>query len=82
MGARMFDPGTMRKRFAELGAKREAILAQARPLREARDAFAAETDAKLKAMAAEIKKAEAGLFEIEQERAIISRALSGKTRAA
>lgn len=78
----MFDPDTLRKRFHELNARRDAILAVAMPLRAARDAFSAEADAKLAAMKADILKAEAGLFEIDQERAVISRALGGKTGAA
>lgn len=78
----MYDPDTMRRRFHELGAKREQILAVSTPLRDARDAFSAEVDAKLAAMKAEIAKAESGLFDLEQERAVISRALGGKTGAA
>jgi hypothetical protein len=75
----MFDEATMRKRFHELTAQRNAILTKSVPLREKRDAHvnaARETEAK---MNAEIKKAEAGLFEIEQERAALVRALKGKT---
>ncbi len=78
----MFDKDSMIKRFHELGAKREAIKAASNPLRAKRDAYAAESDATLRAMDDQIREAERGLFEIEQERAIIARALGGKTGSA
>ena len=78
----MFDPDNMRRRFHELGAKRDEILAKSTPLREKRDAVLAEMEASVKALSAEIKAAEAGLFEIDQERGAITRALKGKTGSA
>jgi hypothetical protein len=78
----MFDPDSMRKRFHELGAKRDAIMAVSSPLREKRDALAAKMDAELKELATAIKAAEVGLFEIDQERGSIAKFLNGKTGAA
>jgi len=74
-----FNPNDMRVRFAELTAQREKITAVSGPLREKRDAFVKEMRAKEDAMSAEIKTAEEGLFDIDQERAMIARALGGKT---
>ena len=71
----MFDPETMRRRFHELGAKREAMLAVSTPLRAKRDALIAEHTAAVQALEAQIKAAEAGLYEIDVERGIITRAL-------
>lgn len=75
------SPEEMRARFAELTEKRERILAKSEPLRAARDKHANDSAAKERAMNAKIKAAEAGLFENEQERAMIARALGGKTGA-
>lgn len=77
----MFDHATMRKRFANLGAMRDAILAKADPIRARRDALAAETDAELRRLATELREAEAGLFEIDMERSTIAQVLKGKTGA-
>ena len=77
-----FDPDTMRKRFHELNTKREAILAVSAPLRAKRDEAVAAYESVARPLEAQIKQAEAGLFEIDQERAMISRALRGKTGAA
>lgn len=74
-----FDPTTLRARFAELSTQRETIVAAAAPLREKRDALVNKAREDEKAINAEIRKAEAGLFELDQERAMISRALGGKT---
>lgn len=77
-----FDPDTMRKRFHELNAKREAILAVSTPLRDKRNEAVATYESVVKPLEAQIKQAEACLYEIDQERAVISRALRGKTGAA
>ena len=77
----MFDPDTMRRRFQELGQKREAIVGKSGPLRAQRDALIAAHEAQIKPLEAQIKAAEAGLFEIDRERGIIARALNGKTGA-
>jgi len=75
----MFDAGNMTRRFHELGAKRSGIIAKSDPLRERRDAVYAEHEAQIRAINAEIKAAEAGLYEIDVERGMIARALNGKT---
>lgn len=74
-----FTEDGMRARFHALTAEREKILAKSGPLRAERDAFVQETRPKEQAMNAAIKKAEAGLFDIDQERAALARALKGKT---
>ena len=75
----MFDPGTMRKRFKELEAEREAILAKSAPLRAKRDQAVALYESVVKPIEAQIREADAGLFEIDNERGMIARALTGKT---
>jgi hypothetical protein len=75
------DPANLRKRFADLGEQREAILAKTTPLREKRDALVQEVAAKIRPLDDEIQKFEGGgiLVQIDQERATIVRALGGKT---
>lgn len=78
-----FSDSAMRARFQDLTAQREAILSVSTPLREARDAEvnALLEEARSKRAAADeaIRAAEQGLFEIDQERANIVRALKGQT---
>lgn len=74
-----FDRGAMRNRFAELTSERDAKLAAAAPLREKRDKLVNKARAAEAAINAEIAEAEAGLFEIDQERADLVRALRGST---
>lgn len=74
-------PDNLRKRFAELTAQSDAIRAKVDPMREKRDkAIQAGTITlnELKKQSAAILKAEEGLYDIEQERATISRALPGR----
>lgn len=78
----MFDTATMQARFHELGRKRDEIMAQVEPLSQKRDALVAEHDAAMRPLTEQIKAASSGLFEIDQERANIARALRGKTGAA
>ena len=78
----MFDPETMRKRFRDLAAQKEAMRAAADPLRAERDAATAACDAIVKPLEQKLRQIEAPLFAIDQERAVIARALSGKTGAA
>lgn len=76
-----FSPDVMSKRFHELGKKREAILARTTPLRAQRDKILQEADAKAKALAEQFLKIEAdeGLFDLDRERAVLARALGGRT---
>lgn len=67
--------------FHDLTAQAEAIQAASAPLREARDVYVQETDAKRRIMDAELLAAETGLFDIQQKRARIARMLGGKTGA-
>lgn len=78
----MFDPETMRRRFHELAQKRDAITAKSGPLRVQRDALIAAHEAQVRPLEAQIKAAEAGLYDISREIGIIARALNGKTGAA
>lgn len=72
----------LQQRFKELTGQRESILAKSLPLREERDELAKQVQA-LKAdmneIAVKIKEAETGLFEIDNERGQINKALGGKT---
>lgn len=76
-----FHPDNMRKRFHELGRKREAVLARIAPLREERDRIVREADAKAKVLADQFKQIEKDedLFGIDMERGALARALGGKT---
>ena len=78
----MFDADAMRKRFHDLGAQREAILAAVAGATTQRDAAIAAHEAVIRPLEAEIKAKRAPLYNIDQERALISRALAGKTGAA
>lgn len=75
-------PATLRARFAELSDARSAILDVSTPLRDERDAVSAAAQATIAAIDIQIAAEEAGLFEIDQERAMIARALGGRTGAA
>lgn len=74
-----FSEDAMRARFHDLTARAEAIRAVSTPLREARDTKVNAAREAENAMNAEIKAAEAGLFEIDNERAALARALKGQT---
>jgi uncharacterized protein (DUF3084 family) len=71
-------PDKMRARFHALGKKREAIRAKADPIREKRDKLAQKHEREIAKANAEVKAAEKGLFDIEQERAMLARALKGQ----
>ena len=73
------NPAALRARFAELGTQREAALVVSTPLREERDAIAAASAEHITALDAQIKDAETDLFALDQERALIARALGGRT---
>ena len=74
-------PDKMRERFQDLRERRDAILKRSGPLREKRDALVNEAREKEQALNERIRKAEEGLFEIDQEAAMIARALGGQTGA-
>lgn len=72
-------PENLRARFAELGEQREGMLATSAPLREQRDTIARAAQEQIAALDVQIRDAEDGLFDIDQERGLIARALGGKT---
>lgn len=74
-----FDPDKMRKRFRELTEKSERIRAKVDPLRSARDKAAQRHSREIEKHNAKVRTAEKGLFDIEQERAMLARALGGRT---
>jgi len=69
----------LQARFHALTAESNAIRARSMPLRERRDKIVRAAREKEEALNDEIREAEAGLFEIDQERAVIVRALKGET---
>ena len=75
----MMNPSALRARFAELGELREAALTVSTPLREDRDAIAQTAAARMATLDEAIMTAESGMFDIDQERAMIARALGGRT---
>ena len=77
--SQMPTPAEMRARFLELSEQAAAIRANVEPLRTARDEFVNNARATEQGFNNDIQAAEVGLFEIEQERAMIVRALAGKT---
>lgn len=76
---KMPTPAEQRARFADLSEQAAAIRVKVEPLREKRDAFVNKAREDEALLNDEIRKAETGLFEIEQERSMIVRALGGKT---
>ena len=72
----------LRDRFREVCAERDAIRDAAAPARAARDALQGEVDAlveRQRALAAEFKKIEAPLFDLDNEIAALARALKNET---
>jgi hypothetical protein len=72
------NPDAMRARFADLSTQRDAKLALSEPLRDQRDTIVRQNTAEVATLDAQIAAAEAGLGDIAQEMAMISRALNGK----
>jgi len=73
---------TMRKRFWDLAAERERILAMSAGARSQREALQTEIAQREKAMEplnASIREIERPLYDIDQERAMLARALGGRT---
>lgn len=77
-----FNPDEMRQRFHALGRQRQEIIARAAPVRERYEVKAAAIEAaktEARPLLDELKAIEAPLYDIEQERATISRALGHRT---
>ncbi|WP_267396194.1 MULTISPECIES: hypothetical protein [unclassified Sphingomonas] len=75
-------PENLRARFAELGEQRDAMLVASGPLREQRDEIARDSQTRIAELDTQIRAAELGMFDLDQERALIARALGGKTGGA
>lgn len=78
----MTSEDTMRKRFWDLMAERDRVLAQSagpRSQREALQAEIAERERAIKPLTETIREIEKPLYDIDQERAMLARALGGKT---
>jgi hypothetical protein len=73
-----YDPETMRARFHDLTAQAVKIRARADPLRDARDTLIKRHANEIDSHNKKVRAAEKGLFEIEQERAMLARALGGR----
>jgi len=74
-----YSPETMRARFAELAANRADILEVSAPLRTQRDQLVRQNLDAIASLDDQIASAEETLFKVDQELALISRALGGKT---
>lgn len=72
------SPETMKKRFWELKGQQEKHRAKADPTRAERDKLVAKQLKELAVHDAKVKKAEEGLYEIEQEMAMLVRAVGGR----
>lgn len=74
----------MQQRFHELGRQKADIEARIKPIQDVYDALRRQQndlDAQLKPVIEQLKAAKAPLFEIDNERAALSRALNGQTGA-
>lgn len=65
----------LRQKFTELCAQRDAILTKSGPLREKRDAAIAKARAAEDKLTRDVKDAESGLFDLNNEIAKVARAL-------
>lgn len=75
-----FSPDKMRKRFAELTTQYDRLDAKRTALQLERDGKVdTRPEKEIRAYAPKIKKLHAEIAPIEEERALISRALNGKT---
>jgi len=68
----------MQAKLAALSKQADDIRARAKPLRDKRTAISQEADAALRALNAELKTLEQPLYEIEQDRTLLHRALNPK----
>lgn len=71
-------PEEMRKRFKELTSAVGEVRVRTTPLRAARDKLLNETQVKLQKMESEYMEIEKGLYDMEQDRAALARALGGR----
>lgn len=72
----------MQQRFHELTRERDKLLEKIKPLQDKYDALRAQQnaiDVQLKPIIAELRAAKAPLYDIDNERAALSRALNGQT---
>lgn len=79
-----FSHDSMRQRFHEAGAEKDAILSQSAPLRAQEDQIRSQIDVlrnQLLGIVAQRKNVEAPIYDLDQERAVIARSLGGKTGA-
>jgi len=76
--ARLPSRYEMEARFWELSKRRDSIREKADPVRAKRDKLAQKHQKEIEKANAEVKAVEKGLFDIDQEIAMISRALGGK----
>ena len=74
-----FDKEAMRKRLDQVEERVAAIRAKSEPLRAKRDKHVQAARAKEDEMNAEIKRVEKDLFDLENERAFLSRGLGART---
>lgn len=74
-----FDDSSMRKRFHDLGKEREKLLAPLDKARAERDKLVAEHEAKIKPLENKIKELSTPIFDIDQERSKLAKALKGQT---
>jgi hypothetical protein len=75
-------PDAFRARFHALGKQREDIIAKAKPARDAYEAALAKViaaQAEARPLLDALKTIEGPLFEIDSQRAMLSRALAGNT---
>jgi hypothetical protein len=72
------DPEKLRARFHELTRKANDQRAKSEPIRAERDKVAVRHAKEIEKHNAKVRAAEKGLYEIDQERALIARALGGR----
>lgn len=69
----------MRKKFDEMAAERDAILAKSGPLRAKRDKVLNDAKEKARSMDVEIKRVEARLFDIQMGLGRLGKAMGGRS---
>jgi hypothetical protein len=71
-------PETMKKRFWELKDQRDKLRAKADPIRAERDELSVKHAKEIAKANAKVAVAEKGLYDIEQEMAMLVRAIGGR----